>query len=144
MQKMLKRAPSELAAGATCYLERKTVLAGERFAPHWHDYFEFELILNGCGKHGYNRKTEPLQRGSAYLTAYYDLHELQADTDLELIKIQCTETALPSDLREYILLGGGRLCATLNEQEIARILALFEEASAESGKAELLNFTPLQ
>ena len=132
MQKMLKRAPSELAAGASCYLERKTVLAGERFAPHWHDYFEFELILRGSGKHGYNRKTEPLQRGSAYLTAYYDLHELQAETDLELLKIQCTESALPSDLREYILLGGGRLCATLSEAEIARILALFEEASEEA------------
>ena len=125
MPKGVKRAPSELTPGATYYMERKNVPAGTCFAPHWHDYFEFELVLSGEGVHGCNRKSEPLSRGSAYLMAYYDFHELYAVTDLELLKIQCTEQALPQELRDHILLGNGRFCATLGEAQIEKITALF-------------------
>ena len=131
MQKGIKHAPSELAGGATCYIERKTVQAGTRFAPHWHDYFELELVLAGEGEHCYNRQAQPLSRGSAYLMAYYDFHELYAKTDLALLKIQCTEQALPPDLRDHILLGGGRFCATLTDKELRLITTLFAQIEQE-------------
>ncbi len=139
MYQQIKRMGSELPSGQNYYFERREIKTGSYFFPHWHDYFEFELVLKGTGEHLYNHTRETLKRGSAYLMSYYDFHELRATEDMSLLKLQFNEYMLPQELNNFIFLNQNRCCCAMTEQEIARIEMLFEMIETDSHEHTLFS-----
>ncbi len=90
---------------------KKTMGAGNPFPVHWHDYFEFEIILSGEGRHIYNNTAYSLSPGCAYLMSYTDFHSVEPLCDLELINVRFNETLLDPSLLSAIRLGGKFNCS---------------------------------
>lgn len=89
---------------------KKTMKAGEPFPVHWHDYFEFEIILSGEGRHIYNNNAYTLTPGCAYLMCYTDFHSVEPLCDLELINVRFNESMLDPALLSAIRIGGKFNC----------------------------------
>ncbi len=109
----------------------KTIEAGRTFPAHWHDYFEFELILSGQGRHTYNSVTSTLAPGCAYLMSYNDFHSLETLTDLEIVNIRFNESLLDESLVQAIRLGGKFNCK-FDESETEKLLGYISSLSEES------------
>ncbi len=137
MTQQIKRAISELPHGKNYYIERRSIRAGTYFAPHWHDYFEFEIILEGEGEHIYNHECYTLKRGDAYLMSYYDFHELRAKTDILLLKIQFDEQLLPKELNDFIFLSKNRFCCSCSSEDTAAIISMMELVEQEELEHQL-------
>ena len=125
MSKQIIKYDSLLQQNKNCYIEKRTIKAGEYFGPHWHDYFELEIVLDGAGEHIYNNTNYTLSRGSIYLMSYYDFHELSAQEDMQILKLQFNENVLPSELNDFLFLSHNCFCCTLEEKEIQHLIKLF-------------------
>ena len=97
---------------------------------HWHDFFEFEIVLEGDGVHNYNGRLCPLQRGDAYLMTHYDFHTVSSLTDMVILHIAFHEDTVPDDMATALLSSVGQLQCRFSEEEIAYLQersALLEE-----------------
>lgn len=99
----------------------RTMKKNDSFAPHWHDYFEFEIILSGQIEHTYNGKKYIAERGSAYLLGFYDFHSIAALTDTKLINITFDVSALDQDIADIITTGNGNGVCHFSNDEIEYI-----------------------
>ena len=93
---------------------------------HWHDYFEFEIVLEGNGFHNYNGRLCPVQRGDAYLMTHYDFHTISPLTDMVFLHIAFHEDTVPGDMSTALLASARQLQCHFSEDEIAYL----EERSA--------------
>jgi YesN/AraC family two-component response regulator len=144
MRKEIRRLKSDFPAGTDFFVERREAKAGKHFLPHWHDYIELELILEGRGEHIYNCKHYALKRGSAYLMTYYDFHELYVYENMVLLKIQCDERILPKEIQEHIRMRQGSLHCELTEQDTEYIAKLWERLQEECTQNLLLREQMIQ
>ena len=137
MAKRIDRIESQLKQNKNYFVQKYSISAGSYFAPHWHDYFELEIVLYGSGEHIYNNKKYYLDRGSTYLMSYYDFHEFKATSDMQIIKIQFNEHILPDELVNFITLNNSRFCCGLGEAQILRAEKRFAEIEYEE-KTDLI------
>lgn len=54
---------------------------------HGHDYYELELIVQGCGRQWINNVCVPMRQGSLYLLTPSDIHRVEADEPLHVLSI---------------------------------------------------------
>lgn len=131
MSKQINRVQSQLKQNKNYYAQKYFIDKGSYFAPHWHDYFELEIVLSGSGEHIYNNKKYILERGSAYLMSYYDFHELRAVSDMQTLKIQFNDHILPQELAKYITFNNNRFCCDLGEMQTANAEKCFSKLEYE-------------
>lgn len=116
--------------------------AGGEVTPHWHNYFEFEIILSGDAVQIYNGKKYNMTRGAAYLLSYCDFHSFKAKTDVRLLNIRFKEAFVNSELARKITLKPNRLICNLEENEIKsavnRVKLLSREAAAPGAFSSIL------
>ena len=127
MNRTIKHIRSELSSGENYYACVQSVQAGHGVSPHWHDYFEFELVMEGEGEQIYNGVSYTMQRGMASLMSYYDFHALRGITDMKLLKLQFNEQMLPKELMERVSFSRNRFCFPLSEEETAEVSRLIEQ-----------------
>ena len=139
MSKQINKFQSSLQHNKDYYIEERFLKNGEYFAPHWHDYFELEIVLDGTGEHIYNNTKYTLRRGSIYLMSFYDFHELQAQDDMKMLKLQFNENILPKQLNDFLFLSHNRFCCTLDESEIQHIIKLFNILKREEQRGGLFS-----
>lgn len=132
MSRVIQRIQSDLNQGENYFVTRRSVRAGETYPPHWHDYFEFELVLEGRGTQIYNGTEYALERGTVSLMSYYDFHALHFQADTKLLKLQFNEQMLPKELNEFIFLSRNRFCCSLSEEETEEMIRWMELIEAES------------
>ena len=78
---------------------------------HWHDYLEFELVLEGKYEHICNGKPYIAGPGDAWLMSYLDNHSVRTLTNSLLINIGFKGENLRKEIMDYLSLSsGGRLC----------------------------------
>lgn len=139
MSKQINKFQSSLQQNKDYYIEEQLIKKGEYFAPHWHDYFELEIVLGGTGEHIYNNTKYTLSRGSIYLMSFYDFHELQAQEDMQMLKLQFNENVLPKQLNDFLFLSYSRFCCAVDENEMEHITKLFEILKREEKKSGLFS-----
>ena len=61
---------------------------------HWHNVYEFEIVLSGCGEMICNGKTWQLRRGMVCLLSPADFHEYRNCRDVSLINVQFSESGI--------------------------------------------------
>lgn len=141
MSKQIVKFDSSLQQNKDYYIEKRLIKSGEHFGPHWHDYFELEIVLDGSGEHIYNNRNYTLSRGSIYLMSYYDFHELSAKEDMQILKLQFNENVLPHELNDFLFLRHNRFCCTVDEKEIQHIIKLFDVLKSEETHGGLFSET---
>ena len=98
---------------------------------HWHDYFEFEMVLDGIYEHTVAGETRIAKRGSAWIMSYLDYHHLNCNADAILINISFTGEDLDKEVVEFLSsVTGGTLCE-FDEETTEKILSLCEKARGE-------------
>ncbi len=118
-QKMLMN-PDFPGMGSYMIIE-KNIRKGEKYPLHWHDFFEYEIILSGCAEHIHSQSRELLKAGSAYLMSYYDFHSFCALQDTRLFSIQFRDYAVDEEIAGFLSFGVRRLSCAYTEEETARI-----------------------
>ena len=99
-------------------IEIKTLKKNDFVPAHWHNYFEFEIILNGRTEHTYNGSTYIAEKGSAYLLGFYDFHAVRVIEDTTLLKITFDAEALDKKISSVITMGNGNGLCNLTDKEI--------------------------
>lgn len=94
MECKIKQYKSELSLDGGFELYKRLIPAGTVYPLHWHNFFEFEIIVDGKGIHTYNNNVYPVDRGSAFMMSYYDFHSLTALTDITLYCIHFDESTI--------------------------------------------------
>ena len=82
--------------------EKRFIKAGEYFAPHWHDYFEIKVVVQGTGIHYYNGTAYTLEKGDVYLLTPVDFHGIEAEKAIELINVSFDTIWLSEDMRSFL------------------------------------------
>lgn len=139
MSKQIIKYDSSLQKNKDYYIEDRFIKKGEYFGPHWHDYFELEIVLGGTGEHIYNNTKYLISRGSMYLMSYYDFHELSAQEDMQMLKLQFNENVLPKQLNDFLFLSHNRFCCAMDEKEIEHIIKLFDILKQEESRGGLFS-----
>lgn len=68
------------------------IILDSSFRLHWHDHFEVEYFLSGCGTHLCNGKVSKIVPGTCHFILPTDIHALYAEEPMELIKIVFDES----------------------------------------------------
>lgn len=139
MSNRINKFESSLRQDKDYYIEQNFIKKGEYFSPHWHDYFELEIVLGGEGEHIYNNTKYMLSRGSIYLMSYYDFHELKAREDMQMLKLQFNENVLPDKLNDFLFLSQNRFCCSVDENEVQHIIKLFDILKREESRGGLFS-----
>lgn len=139
MAKRISKFESSLQQKKDYYVEQCFIKRGEYFGPHWHDYFELEIVLCGVGEHIYNNTNYTLSRGSIYLMSFYDFHELSAKEDIQILKLQFNENVLPKQLNDFLFLSHNRFNCAVDENELLHIIKLFDILKREESHGGLFS-----
>lgn len=95
-----------------------------KFPVHWHDYFEFEFVVEGTGENCHNNIKQIVEAGSAYLMSYYDFHSFETITEMKIINVRFNENMLPAELVNFLLLGTCNIACRFDPDESRYILNL--------------------
>ena len=96
----------------------------ETFGLHFHNFYEFELVLSGEGKHILNGKEYPLKRGACWLTRLSDVHEGIVSSTIYLYNIQFAPSRMPEAILRRISIEKGNLVASLSSKDILTAIEL--------------------
>ena len=89
----------------------------ENIGYHYHDFYEFELILSGEVTATVNGNVMKLSRGGAYLLRPTDLHEFSVDGKVELFTVHFLSEIVNGKIFDAFLNKNGYLTATFNEND---------------------------
>ena len=125
-------------------LDRRGIIIADSYLPkgtkvslHWHDYFEYEIILDGELKQIYNGESFEMSRGWAYLMSYHDCHEVIAAADTRLLNIRFNEKPLPDEILNYITVKPNRLICEFGEDETISVISAIERLGREISGTEI-------
>ena len=99
-------------------------------SPHWHDYFEIEIIYSGSGLHVYNESSITVSPGYVYLITPADVHSISnipPANDLQLIHIRFDEHAVSEKVLQLLLQCNCCSPVKLDTAEYDRLLADVDE-----------------
>ncbi len=113
------------------------------FPLHAHDYFELEIILEGCGLHQLNGTEYALKRGCVYIVSPADFHKVTVQKPLLLWNITFDESLLSSTQMQTLLLKKESCCffaeQILQKLDTAAEL-LFQEDQSSSHIQPLMDY----
>ena len=98
-----------------CEISIHSHKSGDFIQTHWHDYFEFEIMLDGNYEHICNGKKYTTKRGDAWMMSYFDYHSLRALNDTKVINIGFTPNYIPDEISNYITSCNNLLCTFDND-----------------------------
>lgn len=105
---------------------------------HWHDYFEFEMVLDGTYEHTVGGEKRIAKRGSAWIMSYLDYHQLHCTDDAILINISFTGEDIDKELVDSLSSVTGGIFCEFDDETTEKILGLCEKA-----RSEMLEKSPL-
>lgn len=93
---------------------------------HWHNFWEIELILDGCGSQNLNGQKYELKRGNIYMLSPTDFHQLSHRTPIHIISIKFNESSLTEQMLQTLLSISRNMVVYLNENELIKIIKLLD------------------
>ena len=120
-------------------VDLRTLEKEKSIEPHWHNFFEFELILSGKMLHKIGDKEHTLTRGDAYLISSNGFHSMDVVEETVVLNIGFRAEFLTDELRNFSEIDMRTICGKFGTEEIDRILQISEQISYESKAEKLLN-----
>lgn len=99
---------------------------------HWHNYFELEIIVGGCGKETICGKEIDIFPGCGYLLSMEDYHSVNTSEELEVLHLSFDESFIKKEQLEKILTNKGIPYFILENENFQIIKNLFLVAKAEN------------
>lgn len=104
------------------------------YEPHWHDYFEIEILTEGEIVHTLNGEDCALTAGSAYLLTPTDFHAVRVKKESRLWNVSFSEEAI-SEKRFCSLVSSERKTHfKLDAETVKKLTAIAELISAEAAR----------
>lgn len=103
--------------------ELHKIECGHFSSPHWHDWFELEIFLDGTAVHTINDCGQAVSIGSAYLVTPKDFHSLFAKTDITVFSLKFNRSSVDESIIWGIYATENR-CTELSESAIQNLLPL--------------------
>ena len=75
---------------------------GSSLDSHWHDYYEFELLLEGSYNYHFNNTSYVITPGDAFLLSVNDVHSFQCLKFARIKNIRFKEDFLPKEITDFI------------------------------------------
>ena len=72
------------SSGAQCLISHHYGSGPYSIHMHWHDYFEFEILLSGNATHICNGQKHRATRGGAWILSQLDFHALVAEEPFDI------------------------------------------------------------
>lgn len=94
--------PSDVQTNCGFFVCKREIEAGAAFPIHWHDYYEFEILVSGRARHIHNNTESVVTSGCAYLMCYNDFHSLTALTDVVLYSVHFKKEVVSPKLTEHL------------------------------------------
>ena len=91
---------------------------------HWHDYLEFEMVIEGEYEHICNGTSTIARPGDAWLVSYLDSHSVKSRMDSVLINICFTGISLRKELIDRLTFSSGGLICHFDKETCERIANL--------------------
>lgn len=135
--KSIKKYEATLLGGKKYTITKRTIEKGTQYTPHWHDFFEFEIITQGYGEHIYNNIKYPVYEGDAYLMTINDFHALCAKSDITVITLHFTDDIIPEEIRSFLLTSYDYFKCNFDEVERTKIYQFLDEISRDSKEDNL-------
>lgn len=104
---------------------------GHVMSNHWHDYFEFEMVLDGAYEHTVSGEKKIAERGSAWIMTPLDYHSLTCLSDTILVNISFTGEDIDSEITNLLSSSAGGFLCEFDEETTANILNKCERARRE-------------
>ncbi len=120
--------------GFVCF--KQVFPAGRTFPLHWHDFIEFEFVVSGEAKHILNDEEYFLERGSAHVLNYCDIHELSILEDIVLYCIHFDISMLDPKVLQFLQYRNFH--CKFDEAETVKITELILELIAEKEATDAL------
>ncbi len=117
MSKRIYTQSDDIQADYRFSMQKKEFAAGTSFPIHWHDYYEFEIIVSGQARHIHNGTASVITAGCAYLMCYNDFHSSTAITDMVLYSVHFKKEWLSPKLTEYLEFHTFSCCFTPSETD---------------------------
>lgn len=114
---------------------------GKVIEPHWHNFYEIEIILSGSMLHKIGDKEFLLSKGDAYLISSNGFHSMEFPEEVTLLNIGFRAELLNDDLRHFSNIDLRTVCGKFNDNDIKKIIDLVSDINNELDKGELLNTT---
>lgn len=112
-------------------VKNKLIHKGMTVKPHWHDYFEMEIIIGGRATQVYNGERIKMKRGDAYVLSYCDFHSFRAEEDVNLLSLRFKENFLPPKIAKNLVSKPNRLICRFEEKEIRYIVSKIKQLGEE-------------
>lgn len=81
--------------------------------PHWHDFYELEILLSGKAKHILNGQIHSLNVGDAFIMTQNDFHSIEMLTDVVFFNISFNSSAISESIVKVISTGKGAFSGTI-------------------------------
>ncbi len=122
------------------YLEISTrcLKKGREISNHWHDYYEFEIVLEGEYTHVVNGKERIAKRGSAWIMCPLDYHSLVANSDTIIMNISFSGKDIDEKIMSLLSSSTGGFLCEYDEECTTQILE-----KAHMARVEMLEKYPL-
>ncbi len=105
---------------------------------HWHDYFEFEIVLDGEYEHTVRNEKTIARRGSAWIMTHLDYHSFKCNKDATILNISFSGYGINKNIIDLLSSSmGGFLC----EFDSQKTIEIYEKAQI--AKNEMINKPPL-
>ena len=103
---------------------------------HCHNHFEIEKVVSGKADSVINAQSFSLEKGCAYVMRPADIHSIECleNSTLEIFNISFLENAFSRDVVDSFLYNGNVNTCVLNEEELKKIVALFNVLNDEQEK----------
>lgn len=89
---------------------------------HWHEGFEFELILDGTINHFFSGTPKQLSRGDAYLLTSFNAHALTTETDVHIMNIRFNTHLLSPEITNMLINSTKSYFCHFSEDELSYIM----------------------
>lgn len=119
--------------------ERNITPANEHFDLHWHDFFEFDIVLNGCIDYIHNNKPKHAVRGTVNFLGFYDVHSINYKTECETIHISFKKEFIDNSLIEFLNTNSARLNCQLDEKDLNTVIDICNEIAYEKENEHVFN-----
>lgn len=108
---------------------------GVSISNHWHDYFEFELVLDGAYEHTVSGEKRVAKRGSAWVMSHLGYHSLYCLSDAIILNISFTGDDIDTEITNILSSSAGSFLCEFDEETTQNILRRCENARREMSEA---------
>ena len=114
----------ELPEGKHLTAERHT--ANFNLPPHWHTFFEIEIILSGKGRCYLNDDEYDIEKTKMFLLTPTDFHHYEIGGSVSILNVSFDETVCSEEDLSHLIFSDVKRAVTEDEEEYGRTVAAAE------------------